>query len=354
MELTIPTDAPVLVTGATGYVAGPLVARLLEAGVQVHATVRDPSRTERLAYLRALAEAHPGELTFFAADLTQEGSFHEAMQGCRVVFHVASPFVMSVEDPQRDLVDPAVNGTRYVLDAVNDTPSVERVVLTSSAAAIYGDAIDLESTPRGVFDEEVWNTSSSLTRNPYSYSKLLAERKAWEMADAQDRWRLVVCNPAMVLGPGLKIHTGSESFQLMKRLVDGSLGSTPALPLGVVDVRDVAEAHLRAAFLPDAHGRHLLVGTNTSLPEMGKALEARWSSLKLPKRVVPRWLIWLVAPMFGLTRGFVHRNMGRRWQADTTRSREALGLTYRPLEETLGDFAAQLVEEGVVTPQGRS
>lgn len=349
MSLSIPTDAPVLVTGATGYVAGRVIEQLLAAGLTVHATVRDPSKTERLGYLNALAENNPGTLQFFAADLLDEGSFHAAMADCRVVFHIASPFVRDVKDPQKQLVDPAVKGTENVLQAVNDTPSVQRVVLTSSCAAIYGDSIDLQDTPRGVFDEEVWNTSSSLEHNPYFLSKTLAERRAWELAGEQERWRLVVCNPAMVMGPGVTLHHSSESFALMKQLVDGSFSTAADLGMGVVDVRDVADAHVRAGFLPDAQGRHVLVGSSTSIMAMGKALQGRWSSLKLPKRTAPKWVLWLAAPMVGLTREFVKKNVGLPWMADASKSERELGLTYRPLEETLGDFAQQLVDGGVVS-----
>ncbi|MBX2802549.1 MAG: NAD-dependent epimerase/dehydratase family protein [Myxococcales bacterium] len=348
-ELSIPTDAPVLVTGATGYVAGRVVERLLQEGLTVHATVRDPSNTERLGYLTDLAQGSPGEIRFFGADLTKPGSFAEAMEGCQVVFHVASPFINNVEDPQKELVDPAVDGTTNVLEQANATDSVTRVVVTSSCAAIYGDAIDLQSTPRGVFDEEVWNTTSTLTHNAYSLSKTLAERKAWEIAEAQDRWRLVVCNPALVMGPGVRIHPSSESHNLMKQMVDGTMASgMPDLQIGVVDVRDLAEAHLRAGFLPEAEGRHVLVGTNASVPMMVDALRATWGKLRLPKRIAPKWLLWLVGPFAGLTRAFVSRNIGHPWKADNSKSIEKLGLTYRPLADTLNDFVQQLVDDGTV------
>jgi len=349
--LSVPTDAPVLVTGATGYVAGRLVERLLAEGLTVHATVRDASKTDRLGYLHALADAHPGSLRFFSADLMKPGSFAEAMAGCKVVFHVASPFAIQVDDPQRDLVDPAVNGTANVLEQANAEPSVERVVVTSSCAAIYGDSVDLQQTPRGVFDEDVWNTSSTLTHNPYSLSKTLAERKAWEMAEAQDRWRLVVCNPAMVMGPGVRVHESSESYSLMKQMIDGTMASgMPDLRLGVIDVRDLAEAHLRAGFHPEAQGRHVLVGTNASVPMMVEALKPRWAGrLKLPKRVAPKWLLWLVGPFAGLSRPFVSKNIGLPWEADTTKSREQLGVSYRPLAETMNDFAQHMIDEKLVS-----
>lgn len=355
-DLNIDTSAPVLVTGATGYVAGRLVERLLQQGLTVHATVRDPSKTDRLAYLNALAEANPGTLQFFAADLMTPGAFADAMQGCQVVFHVASPFANAVEDPQRDLVDPAVKGTANVLEQANEVETVKRVVVTSSCAAIYGSNRDLEATPNGEFTEEIWNTSSTLERGPYFLSKTLAEKKAWEIHDAQERWSLVTINPCMVLGPGVKIHPSSESFHMVKSFGDGQLSSgMPDLGIGVVDVREVAEAHLRGGFLPDASGRYILAAHGTSYPEMAAALRPRFGDrFPIPTRVLPKWLLWLVGPWVSdaLTRQFISDNVGLPWKANNTRSREELGITYRSLEETMGDFFQQLIDEGVLGPKG--
>jgi len=193
---TIHPQAPVTVTGATGYVAGRLVEKLLEKGHTGHAAVRDPENRKKLQYLDALAERLPGSIRYFKADLLEPGSYAGAMAGCELVFHTASPFTAHVEDPVKQLIEPAQLGTRNVLEQAKQTPSVKRVVLTSSCAAIYGDNADLEKTPRGVFTEEIWNTSSSVDHQAYSYSKTLAEREAWEIAGTQDRWDLVTVNPA--------------------------------------------------------------------------------------------------------------------------------------------------------------
>lgn len=143
-------DGPVLVTGATGYVAGWIVRLLLERGVRVHAAVRDSKNAAKRAHLDVLARRSPGEVRYFDADLTAPGSYASAMQGCKAVFHTASPFALAVDDPQRDLVDPALLGTRNVLEEVDRTRSVERVVVTSSAVAIFGDNVDVESSESGL------------------------------------------------------------------------------------------------------------------------------------------------------------------------------------------------------------
>ncbi len=133
---------PILVTGATGYIAGWVIVGLLDKGYTVHATVRDPAKTDKIAHLVKHAEQSSGSIKFFKADLLTPHAYDEAMQGCEIVIHMASPFVISnFKDAQKDLVDPALEGTRNVLESANRTESVKRIVLTSSIAATYGDAI---------------------------------------------------------------------------------------------------------------------------------------------------------------------------------------------------------------------
>ena len=349
--LDIDRSAPVMITGATGYVAGWIVKALLDAGLTVHAPVRDPAKTEKTAHLTALAEAAPGEIRFFKADLLDPGSYAEAMQGCSVVFHTASPFVVNVEDPQRDLIDPAVKGTRNVLEEVNRTESVRRVVLTSSCAAIYTDAIDCANAPGGMLTEEVWNTTASLDYQPYSYSKTLAEKEGWAIAAEQDRWDLVVINPSLVLGPAINDLPTSESFRIIKMLGDGTMkAGAPKLGLGVVDVRDLAEAHLAAAFTPEAEGRHITSAHGTNTFEIATLLQDKFGAdYPLPKRPLPKWLFWLLAPTAGVERKFVSRNANIVWKADNSKGRRVLGLTYRPLKETVEDMFAQMAERGAFT-----
>ena len=193
--LIIDTSTPVIVTGATGYVAGWIVKALLDAGVHVHAPVRAPDQPEKIAHLVALAKAAPGEITFFKADLLAEGSYAEAMAGCGTVFHTASPFLSAVNDPQTELVDPALLGTKNVLNQANQTPSVKRVVLTSSVVAMYGYNAEIADFPGGKLSETAWNTTSSLTENAYSYSKTLAEQEAWKIAKAQNAASLSLKSP---------------------------------------------------------------------------------------------------------------------------------------------------------------
>lgn len=348
--LNIDNSSPVLVTGATGYVAGWLVKELLEAGVTVHAAVRDPENTKKHAHLDKIAENASGTIKYFKADLLHEGSFADAMAGCSVVFHTASPFIISVKDPQKELVDPAKLGTRNVLIQATKTPSVKRVVVTSSCAAIYGDNADLKKTPLGIFTEEVWNTSSSLKHNPYSYSKTEAEKEAWRIADAQNQWDLVTINPGLVMGPALNPNGTSESFNLIRQMGNGKMkAGVPDWGFGVVDVRDVAKAHIAAAYIPEAKGRYITSGHNTNFPEMAKLLLPRFGdSYPIPRKTVPKFLVWLVGPIMdsSMTRKFISNNIGYPWIGDNSKSVRELGMQYRSLSETMNDFFQQMVDEG--------
>ncbi|MBP0028626.1 NAD-dependent epimerase/dehydratase family protein [Roseofilum sp. Guam] len=349
---TIERSAPVMVTGATGYVAGVLVKKLLEEGLTVHAPVRDPNNPEKLHYLNAIAAASPGEIKYFKADLLDEGSYAEAMVGCELVFHTASPFKLDIQDPQKELVDPAKLGTRNVLETANRTPSVKRVVLTSSCAAIYGDNVDLQKTPNGVFTEEIWNTSSSLEHNPYFYSKTVAEKEAWKINQAQSRWDLVTINPSLVIGPGINPYATSESFTLIKQMGDGTLKSgAPKWAFGAVDVRDLAKAHFQAGFTPEAKGRYIISGHNTDMFSMSQTLLDRYGqNYPIPRKSTPKWLLWLIGPIVDKTmsRQFIARNINLPWKADNSKGIKELGISYRPLAESMNDFFQQIIDNGLV------
>lgn len=346
----VDTSKPVLVTGATGYVAGWIVKRLLEAGATVHAAVRAPDNKKKVGHLEAMAGAAPGTIRFFKSDLLEPGSYAEAMAGCGVVFHTASPFATDVKDPQRELVDPAKLGTRNVLEEANRVETVTRVVLTSSVAAIFSDNSDVAKAPGGVLTEEVWNTTSSLTHNPYSYSKTVAEREAWEIAGAQDRWDLVVINPSLVVGPGTNPRSTSESFKIVTQIGDGTMRfGVPRWGMGVVDVRDVADAHLAAAFRPEAAGRHIVSGHDTDTLEMGLVLHEKYlARYPLPRWATPKWVVWAFGSFINaaMTKDAVSKNVDVPFRCDNSKSREALGVTYRPLKESMEEMFGQMIEAG--------
>lgn len=347
---TISSKNPVMVTGATGYVAGWIIKKLLDAGVTIHAAVRDPSNQDKIKHLKELENNSSGEIHFFKADLLQEGSYSEAMKGYETVFHSASPFTTDVKDPQKELVDPALLGTKNVLNEASKTSSVKRIVLTSSVAAIYGDNADVEKSPKGILTEEVWNTSSSLQHQAYSYSKTVAEKAAWEIANQQDQWSLVVINPSLVLGPGTKYHATSESFKILRQICDGTMKvGTPSWGMGIVDVREVADAHIAAAFRPRAQGRHITSGHNADLRDIAASLLEKYGSkYPLPRRKLPKWLIWMLGPFINkaMTRKTVSLNVDIPWKADNSKSIQELGIKYRPLQQTIEDMFQQMIDAG--------
>jgi len=353
MSVIIDKTKPVLVTGATGYVAGWLVKRLLEEGITVHAAVRDPNNKAKLAHLDEIAAKSSGGIKYFKSDLLTQGSYAEAMKGCELVFHTASPFTSNVKDPQKDLIAPAVLGTKNVLETANQTPSVKRVVVTSSCAAIYTDAIDVQNSPKGILTEEVWNTTASLNYQPYSYSKTLAEKAAWEMAGKQSQWDLVTINPSFVMGPMLNpTETTSESFSVLKQLGDGTMrAGVPKMGVGMVDVRDVANAHFLAGFTPSAKGRYITSGHNTDFLEMAEALLPQYGAkYPLPKKALPKWLLMIVGPFANklFTRQFIRNNVNIEWKADNSKIKKELGMTFLPLKKTMEDGFQVLVDNKLI------
>ena len=345
--IPVDTSSPVMITGATGYLGSWVTKGLLDAGVTVHAAVRDPQNTNKVAHLNRMAEQAPGTLRLFAGDLLQPGSYDQAMEGCTVVIHTASPFIRAVEDPQRDLIAPALQGTRNVLTGVGRTPSVTRVVLTSSIAAMYGDAADIEGYPGRILTETCWNTTSSLSHEPYPYSKTLAEKEAWRLAAEQDRWRLVTINPSMILGPSLGSAPTSDSFSTIRMMIDGTarLGA-PRVGISVVDVREVAQAHIAAAFLPEAHGRYIASAEDTDIFALTSTLLPRFGrSLPLPRRALPRPVVVAMAPRLGQTRTYIRRNVGYTVRSDASRSRLELGTRYRPVQASLEEMVEQMLPE---------
>ncbi|MCH2046624.1 MAG: NAD-dependent epimerase/dehydratase family protein [Saprospiraceae bacterium] len=350
---TIDKTKPVLVTGATGYVAGWIVKKLLDQGITVHAAVRQPDNEKKIAHLKKMAKEAKTAIKFFKADLLTKGAYTEAMQGCELVYHTASPFVIDVKDPQKDLIEPAEKGTQNVLESANKVTTVKRVVVTSSCAAIYTDCTDCAKAPNGVLTEEIWNTTASLDYRPYSYSKTLAEKKAWEIAESQNRWDLVTINPCLVMGPPPNPHaTTSESFNILRQLGDGTMKlGVPKLGMGVVDVRDVAEAHLRAGYIPEAKGRYITAGHNTDFLEMGLVLQPKFGKqFPIPNNPIPKWLLMIVGPFANklFTHDVIRNNVNVAWKADNSKIKKELGMSFLPLQKTMEDGFQVLVDEGIL------
>ncbi len=346
----IDTSKPVMVTGATGFVAGWIVKKLLDQGITVHAAVRDPNDKEKLKYLDQLAEKSSGKIKYFKANLLEKGSYKEAMKDCELVFHTASPFKMVVKNNQKDLVDPALKGTRNVLESVNETESVKRVVLTSSVASVYGDNKDADKIANGIFTEEHWNETSTIDHQPYSYSKVVAEKEAWAINKLQDRWDLVTILPSFVLGPGINPKGTSESFSIVKQLGNGlTKAGVPNLHLGAIDIRDLADAQIKAGYTPEAKGRYIISNEHVTLLKLGQILRSKFGNkYPFPRTEFPKFLVWVFAPFAGYKRKMIQLNIGIKLALDNSKSIKELGMDYRPVSESIVDFFQQMIDNGVI------
>lgn len=342
------TKKTVLVTGGNGYLASWIIQYCLDAGYKVHATVRDLNQNKKLGFLKTLTGQKPGQIKLFQADCLVPGSFAQAMKGCSVVFHTASPFFLGpFQDVDIELIQPAIMGAEQICKQASQTPTVKRVILTSSCAAIGGDNIDILTVKNQCFTEDNWNISSSLTHMPYCYSKLKAEKAAWALANKQNQWTLVTINPTLIVGPSLDYHASSSgSFQLMALLASGQLRhGVPDSQFGCVDVRDVARAHLAAAENHKANGRFIINAGVTDYLSVAKSLANQWSHVyALPKRQLPKWLVWLFGPLMDktITRRFIKRNVGYNIAYDNSKSKQVLGLQYRSIDDAVALMFEQM------------
>ncbi len=337
-------NAPVCITGATGFIGSHIVDAFLRVGVPVHAAVRSPDDPNKVGPLKALAERHGVALTLFSADLTRPGSFDEAAQGCEGMIHVAASVRLAAPDPQRQIVDPSVEGTKNVLDAATRA-GVRRVVLTSSVAAVgsYRDSQDHPLT------EDDWNDGATLQSDPYGLAKTSAERLAWRRA-AEERWELVTCNPAMVLGPVMTARHSKASPMIVRALLTGAYPAIPKMCFGIVDVRDVAEAHVAAFQRPEAEGRHILCAGSRWMRELAELLRARVEGVKITRRALPNFAMQLFS-LFDkrLSRSVLKDILGREPRYVGTRATSALGVSYRDIDETIEETARSMIELGFVT-----
>ncbi|XP_054799919.1 phenylacetaldehyde reductase-like [Prosopis cineraria] len=272
----------VCVTGASGFIASWLVKLLLLRGYSVRATVRDPddpSKTEHLLKLEGAKE----RLNLIKANLLEEGSFDSAVEGCHGVFHTASPVLLGVNDPQTELIEPAVKGTLNVLKSCTKSPSVKRVVLTSSMAAVLCNEKPL--TP-DVMVDETWFSDPDICKEygewaGYLLSKTLAEEAAWKFAK-ENNIDLVTINPPYVIGPLLQ-PTLNISTTTISILFNGA-HTFPNQSSPWVNVKDVANAHIQAFEIPSANGRYCLAESVKHYSEVIKILHELYPTLQLPHK----------------------------------------------------------------------
>ena len=332
----------VLVTGGTGYLARWCIRLLLERGYDVHTTVRDQSAEAGLRSLMS-ADADPGRLRAFPVDLLRDDGWKQAADSCEYVLHVASPFPPAQPRDPDELIVPARDGTLRVLGAAY-AAGARRVVVTSSIAAIRNTGTAAAERP---FTEEDWASPGNPAATPYDRSKLAAERAAWDYAeDTGHTGQLSVINPGAIIGPLLGRHR-TYSLQTIERLLTGSMPAIPHLGFPFVDVRDVADLHLRAMTDPAAAGQRFIgTGPFRWLADVAAILRTELGpqARRVPARQAPDWLIRLIARFDPGVRTFVDE-LGHRVDYSAGKAESWLGWTPRPVEESVIDCARSILAE---------
>ena len=337
----------VLVTGASGYIAGHCVKALLAKGYRVRGTVRSLANDKSVARVKALAAPGSEDIELFEADLTSDSGWNDAVAGCTYVLHVASPFPAETPDDEMEVIGPAVEGTRRVLEACAADTKVKRVVLTSSVAAV---AFGHEGHRDSPYTEDDWSVVDNC--EPYQKSKTLAERSAWDFVAALEgkrRFELAVINPGFVAGPVLGADVGT-SGEVVRRMLSRELPACPQIGFAVVDVRDVAAAHVLAMETTAAAGkRYICAGEHVWMQDMARMLDSEFRPLgyRVPTAKAPYWLLWLVA-RFDKTIRMSLAYVGRRETVSHARATTDLGWSPRDPRETLVDMGHSLIEHGVV------
>jgi dihydroflavonol-4-reductase len=333
----------VLVTGGSGFLGGWCLVELLRRGYRVQTTVRDLAKEPEVR-ARVGSQVEAGDrLSFFAADLGGDDGWAEAVTGCDYVLHVASPFPAAQPQDADELIVPAREGTLRVLRAALDA-GVERVVVTSSVAAVRG---GVKSAPAPLTEGD-WTDGDNAALQPYTRSKALAERAAWDLAAERGATaKLAVVNPGAILGPVLG-EERSTSLAMVERLLKGMPG-TPRIGFSVVDVRDVAELHVKAMTAPEAGGeRFIAVARFQWMADIAAVLRDRLgtAAAKVPKRGVPDFVVRGMG-IFDPSVRAVASQLGEKVEMSSAKAQTLLGWSPRPVEETIVDCAQSLIGEKV-------
>lgn len=346
--MSVKTDGPVLVTGATGYIAVHIIRLLLEEGYQVLGTVRDLKNDTKLKPLKNLSQNAQHSLELVEADLTKDDSWDEVAIGCSYCIHTASPLPNAVPEKEEELMVPAVEGTMRVLNACVKSQTVKRVVLTSSSSATEGRLKDIE-----VYTEDNWVDTNSSEVSTYTKSKATAEKMAWDFVrslPAERKIELSVINPAFVLGPTLN-NSACSSLEFVVRLMDGTLPLIPKFFVPFCDVRDVALAHLQAMIIPEAaNNRHLIVTAHMWWEDIARILRKEFkpfgyfiSTSPLPN------VIYQFSSLICSSAKLMSPRLGKMYFFSDYRMKEVLKILkpYNP-KDTLIDTANSLIECGVL------
>jgi dihydroflavonol-4-reductase len=329
----------VLLTGASGFLAKHIALKLLNAGYNVRGTLR---RMDRAGEVRAAVAPHlvdgAGTLDFVQVDLESDAGWDKATAGVTAVVHTASPFPIAQPKDPAVLIRPAVEGTERVLKAAA-AAGVRRVVLTSSSVAIFNEA-KLDT----LHDEADWCDPSLPATSPYARSKTLAERAAWDLAKTHGL-QLTAINPAFILGPPLDENYGS-SLGLVERLLRGRDPMLPPFGFPVVDVRDVAEMHLRALQQPETAGkRYISAAGSMAMVDMGRTLKAAYPVRRIATREAPKFVMHGLALFDAQVRSILPK-LGHLERLSNARAVAEMGMEFIAPKAALLASADWLVQSG--------
>lgn len=329
----------VLLTGASGFIAKHIALKLLNAGYAVRGTLRRLDRADEVrAALAPYLTEQAGELSFVQADLESDAGWAEAMAGVAALVHTASPFPAAQPKDPAQLIRPAVEGTERVLKAAA-AAGVTRVILTSSTVAVQN-----EAKPDTLQDEADWCDIHLPSTTPYAKSKTLAERTAWEIAKMRGL-KLTTINPGLVFGPPLDTHYGT-SLWIVERILKGRDPMMPPTGLPVVDVRDVAEMHLRALQRPETAGRRYLAASGTmAYVDMGRTLKAAYPTRRIPTREAPKILVRALALFDPALRTLLPK-LGHLERVSNARAVKEMGMEFIAPKAALLASADWLVRHG--------
>lgn len=333
----------VLVTGATGFIASHTILALVEKGYEVRGTARSASKADALNATLSAYAGKPIEIELVSADLTKDEGWAEAMEGVTYLQHLASPIPNNLPKDPNELIIPAKEGALRALKAAK-AAGVKRAVMTSSFAAIgYGWG---DSRP-DVLDESQWSNPDNIKDNTaYTRSKAIAEKAAWDFVESDGAGlELAVINPVAVLGPAMSGDV-SASLELVTQPMMNKVPAFPKLTFGIVDVRNVATAHVAAMEKPEAAGERFIVGDRVlTFTEIGDVLRDAYPDRKLPKGELPSWLVRMltvvnpslkqILPELGKHRGFTN-----------TKSKSVLGIDYIPAKDAILASTNSLIELG--------
>jgi dihydroflavonol-4-reductase len=340
--------AKVLVTGATGFIAGHVIHQLVEAGHEVTGTARSASKANALNKTLSAYAGKDIRIAIRAADLSSDAGWAEACQGMDYVQHIASPIPTNLPKDHDELITPARDGAIRVLTAAKKA-GVKRVVMTSSMAAVaygWGDARPMLLT------EEHWSNSGNLADNTaYTRSKTIAERAAWEYVGGDGKGlELTTINPAAVLGPVMS-RDFSASVEILTQLLSGKLPGTPRVGFGIVDVRDTASAHVLAMTNPAAAGERFLVADKFMwFSEVASTLRGQIPAAyekKLPKGELPGWVLKLMANINPAVKQVIPE-LNRERNVSNEKAKRVLGWQPRTAEEAIISGARSLIAHKAV------